>query len=123
MPILSRPTGHTLRECPRIIIQLSPQRAGSGNVITSWVAISDGGRAVTSPYYALPERIDAVRTYESSRTDSEIACEAPSPALEALKTPVSLRSRNHLVTQTRRIRRLIGIVLSGYTRAAQADDM
>jgi hypothetical protein len=46
------------------IIQLSPQRAGSGDEITSWLAICDGGKAVTlAPYYAAPGRIDTVLDY------------------------------------------------------------
>lgn len=61
------------------IIQLSPQRAGSDSEITSWVAICDGGRAVTlAPYYAVPGRIEAVLDHmpASSRTDGKIAREA-----------------------------------------------
>ena len=43
------------------IIQLSPQRAGSGDEITDWVAICDGAKAIKlAPYYAAPGRIETV---------------------------------------------------------------
>jgi hypothetical protein len=46
------------------IIQLSPQRAGSGDEITGWVAICDGGKVVTlAAYYAAPGRIETVLDY------------------------------------------------------------
>jgi hypothetical protein len=44
------------------ILQLTPQRAGQGDEITGWVAICEGGKAVTlAPYYTVPGRIDTVR--------------------------------------------------------------
>jgi hypothetical protein len=64
------------------INQLSPQRAGSGNEITGWVAICDGGKAVTlSPYYAEPGRIEAVRDHmpASAQADGKIASETALP--------------------------------------------
>ena len=46
------------------IVQLAPQRGGSGDEITGWVAICDGGRAITlAPYYAAPGRIETVLDY------------------------------------------------------------
>jgi hypothetical protein len=43
------------------IIQLSPLHAGRGNDITGWVAICEGGKAVSlASYYAAPGRIEAV---------------------------------------------------------------
>jgi hypothetical protein len=43
------------------IVQLSPQRMGIGDEITGWVAICDGGDAVSvAPYYAAPGRIATV---------------------------------------------------------------
>jgi hypothetical protein len=42
------------------IVHLSPQRAG-GNDITGWLAICEGGKAVSlAPYYAAPGRIGTV---------------------------------------------------------------
>jgi hypothetical protein len=44
------------------ILQLTPQRANQGDEITGWIAICEGGKAVTlAPYYAVPGRIDMVR--------------------------------------------------------------
>jgi hypothetical protein len=44
------------------ILQLTPQRAGQGDEITGWIAICEGGKAVTlAPYYAVPGRIDMVQ--------------------------------------------------------------
>jgi hypothetical protein len=43
------------------IVQLTPQRAGLADEITSWVAICEGGKAVTlAPYYAVSGRIEMV---------------------------------------------------------------
>lgn len=43
------------------ILQLSPQRHGSGEEITGWLAICEGGKAVTlAPYYPAPGRIETV---------------------------------------------------------------
>jgi|HubBroStandDraft_6_1064221.scaffolds.fasta_scaffold3762318_1 hypothetical protein len=43
------------------IVQLTPQRAGLGDEITGWVAICEGGKAVTlAPYYAVSGRIEMV---------------------------------------------------------------
>jgi hypothetical protein len=66
------------------IIQLSPQRAGAGDEITGWVAICDGGKAVSlAPYYAVPGRIEKVRDYmpANPRSLAELASEsAPCPS-------------------------------------------
>jgi hypothetical protein len=63
------------------IIQLSPQRAGSGDEITGWVAICDGGKAVTlAPYYAAPGRIETVLDYiPAARTSGAITSEEALP--------------------------------------------
>lgn len=43
------------------IVQLSPHRMGMGEKITGWVAICDGGNAVSlAPYYAAAGRIETV---------------------------------------------------------------
>jgi hypothetical protein len=43
------------------IVQLTPQRAGLADEITGWVAICEGGKAVTlAPYYAVSGRIEMV---------------------------------------------------------------
>jgi hypothetical protein len=43
------------------IVQLSPQRMGTYEEIIGWVAICDGGNAVSlAPYYAAPGRIEMV---------------------------------------------------------------
>jgi hypothetical protein len=64
------------------ITQLTPQRAGSDNEITGWVAICDGGKAVTlSPYYAERGRIEAVRDYmpASAGADGKITSDIALP--------------------------------------------
>jgi hypothetical protein len=46
------------------IVQLAPQRGGSGDEITGWVAICDGGKAIMlAPYYAASGRIETVLDY------------------------------------------------------------
>ena len=66
------------------ILQLSPQRAGSGDEITGWVAICDGGKAVTlAPYYAAPGRIEMVRDHipaGAQMSGANSAAAAPCPA-------------------------------------------
>jgi hypothetical protein len=56
------------------ILRLSPQRAGIGDEISGWVAICDGGKAVTlAPYYAAPGRIATVRDYIPARAQAAVA--------------------------------------------------
>ena len=67
------------------ILQLSPQRAGAGNEVTGWIAICDGGKAVTrAPYYAVPGRIETVLEYlppgarTTGETESQLVFAGPS---------------------------------------------
>jgi hypothetical protein len=66
------------------IVQLSPQHAGNGDEITGWVAICDGGKAVSlARYYAVPGRIDKVLDYmpANARSLAELTREAaPCPS-------------------------------------------
>ena len=66
------------------IVQLSPQRSEMGDEITGWVAICDGGRAVTlAPWYAAPGRIETVRDHiPASRKIGEFPSESPCPSAD-----------------------------------------
>ena len=68
------------------ILQLSPQRHGSGEEITGWLAICEGGKAVTlASYYAAPGRVESVLDYvaASARDIGPVASEAELPCSSA----------------------------------------
>ena len=67
------------------IVQLSPQRSEIGDEITGWVAICDGGKAVTlAPYYAAPGRIESVLDHipVSARETGKVETGLPCPSAD-----------------------------------------
>ncbi|MGE5270029.1 MAG: hypothetical protein ACM3JG_10210 [Thiohalocapsa sp.] len=69
------------------ILQLSPQRhGGSGEELTGWLAVCEGGKTVTlASYYAAPGRIETVLDHvaASARDIGTVASGAELPCSSA----------------------------------------
>ena len=68
------------------ILQLSPQRHGSGKELIGWLAICEGSKAVIlAPYYAAPRRIEMVldRVAASTRDIDSVASGIDLPSSSA----------------------------------------